>query len=347
MRNLAIWTTTAVVALLGAASAQDANAPAPAPAGGEVRSALNAYAAYQNDISELRTLTLRNDRDLEGVIDRLGRHNRAQLARGWVAYGAATAAQSPEFVQGVRDAAAYYGRDAVIWAITVDPTYARGLRGGQQATRTLLESANADSARIVEMAERYRELSYSLQRQRWANAVAPQQRQRLQRVRDLSVNGAPATAVPDAYAPRLTVSALSSAPHQDATAFGGRRFWDALSGQAEVTQVSAQPRQEWRINHTRGEAIDRMAAVAALQALDAETTHQTHISQLLNDPRSRDCLEMSQLQLFQCMSAARFRYENTFCLAAHGLRDVGQCIGDVALPGATTALAPATTGGQR
>ena len=219
MRNLAIWTTTAVVALLGAASAQDANAPAPAPTGGEVRSALNAYAAYQNDISELRTLTLRNDRDLEGVIDRLGRHNRAQLARGWVAYGAATAAQSPEFVQGVRDAAAYYGRDAVIWAITVDPTYARGLRGGQQATRTLLESANADSARIVEMAERYRELSYSLQRQRWANAVAPQQRQRLQRVRDLSVNGAPAT-VPDAYAPRLAVSALSSAPHQDATAFG-------------------------------------------------------------------------------------------------------------------------------
>lgn len=345
MRSL-VWTTTAVVALLGVASAQDANAPAPAAASnGEVRSALNAYAAYQNDVSEMRTLTLRNANDLEAVIDRLGRHNRAQLSRGWVAYGATTAGQSPAFAQGVRDAAAYYGRDAVIWAITVDPSYARGLRGGNEATRMLLESANADSARIIDMAERYRELSYSLQRQRWANAVAPQQRQRLQRVRDLSVAGAPDSAVPAAYAPRLDTA--SGSPAQDPTAFGGRRFWDALSGNAEVTQVAATPANyEWRVNHTRGEALDRMAAVAALRTLDAGTSHQSAISQLLNDPRSRDCMEISQLQLFQCMSAARFRYENTFCLAAHGLRDVGQCIGDVGLPGAT-ALAPASSGGGR
>lgn len=347
MRSLAIWTTTAVVALFGVANAQDANAPAPAAAGGEVRTALNAYAAYQNDVSELRTLRLNNANDLEAVIDRLGRHNRQALTRGWVAYGATTAAQSPAFVQGVRDAAAYYGRDAVIWAISVDPSYARGLRGGQEATRMLLDSANADSARIIEMADRYRELSYTLQRQRWANAVAPQQRQRLQRIRDLSVTGAPATAVPTAYAPRLDVAMLSGSPAQDPTSFGGRRFWDALSGNAEVTAVAATPvNYEWRVNHTRGEAVDRMAAVAALQALDATATHQSTIAQLLDDPRSRNCLEMSQLQLFQCMSAARFRYENTFCLAAHGLRDVGQCIGDVAQPGAT-ALAPGSSSGGR
>lgn len=346
MRSLAIWTTTAVVALLGVASAQDASAPAPEAAGGEVRTALNAYAAYQNDVSEMRTITLRNANDLENVIDRLGRHNRAALSRGWIAYGAATATQSPAFMQGVRDAAAYYGRDAVIWAVSVDPSYARGLRGGNEVTRVLLDSANADSARIVDMAERYRELSYSLQRQRWANTVAPQQRQRLQRVRDLSVGGAPASAVPAAYAPRLNVSAASGAASQDPTAFGGRRFWDSLSGNAEVTQVASAPaNREWRANNTRSEALDRMAAVAALQALDANTSHQSTIATLLNDPRSRDCMEMSQLQLFQCMSAARFRYENTFCLAAHGLRDVGECIGNVAQPGAT-ALAPTGGGGR-
>ncbi len=344
MRSL-VWTTTAVVALLGVASAQDAAAPT-VDTSGEVRSALNSYAAYQNDVSDLRTITLRNANDLETVIDRLGRHNRAALARGWVAYGATTAAQSLAFVQGVRDAAAYYGRDAVIWAISVDPSYARGLRGGNEATRMLLDSANADSARIVDMAERYRELSYSLQRQRWANTVAPQQRQRLQRVRDLAVNGAPANAVPEDYAPRLNAAMLSGSPLQDPTAFGGRRFWDALEGNAEVTQVATTPaNREWRVNHTRGEALDRMAAVAALQALDAGASHQSTVSNLLNDPRSRDCMEISQLQLFQCMSAARFRYENTFCLAAHGLRDVGQCIGDVAQPGAT-ALAPTGGGGR-
>jgi hypothetical protein len=348
MRSL-VWTTTAIVALLGAASAQDA-APAAAPAagGGEVRDAMNAYAAYQNDVSELRTLRVGNANELEAVIDRLGRHNRTALTRGWVAYGATTAAQSPAFVQGVRDAAAYYGRDAVIWAVTVDPSYARGLRGGQEATRMLLNSANADSARIVEVAERYRELSYSLQRQRWANAVAPQQGARLQRVRTLAQQGAPASAVPTAYAPRLDAAILSTSPSQDPTALGGRRFWDALSANgAEVTQVATTPANiEWRVNNTRGEALDRMAAVAALQALDAGATHQSAISTLLTDPRSRNCLEMSQLQLFQCMSAARFRYENTFCLAQHGLRDVGQCIGDVAQPGATAALAPTGTTGR-
>jgi hypothetical protein len=347
MRSLAVWTTTAVVALLSAASAQEAAAPTTdIAAGGEARAALNAYAAYQNDISELRSLRIANANELEAVIDRLSRHNRAEMTRGWIAYGASTAAQSPAFVQGVRDAAAYYGRDAVIWAVSVDPSYARGLRGGQEATRMMLDSANADSARIVDVAERYRELSYSLQRQRWANAVAPQQRERVARVRALAVQGAPASAVPEAYAPRLNVAMLSTSPTQDPTAFGGRRFWDALSGNAEVTQVAATPASyEWRVNNTRGEAIDRMAAVAALEALDAKDTHQSTISTLLADPRSRQCLEMSQLQLFQCMSAARFRYENTFCLSAHALRDVGQCIGDVAQPGAT-AMAPASGGGR-
>ncbi|HRP11048.1 MAG TPA: hypothetical protein PLK37_08450, partial [Terricaulis sp.] len=184
MRSL-VWTTTAAVALLGAASAQDAATTAPAAevSGGEVRSALNAYAAYHNDITEMRTSTPANANDLEAAIDRMGRHNSTALTRGWIAYGAVTAAQSPEFVQGVRDAAAYYGRDAVVWAISVDNTYARGLRGGAEVTRLLLNSAHADSSRILAVADRYNEMAYTLQRQRWANAVAPGRQERLQRVR--------------------------------------------------------------------------------------------------------------------------------------------------------------------
>jgi hypothetical protein len=49
------------------------------------------------------------------------------------------------------------------------------------------------------------------------------------------------------------------------------------------------------------------------------------------------------LQLYQCMSAARFRYENAFCLGQHGLRDIGTCIGAVAQPD-TTAMTPVSTG---
>ena len=110
-----------------------------------------------------------------------------------------------------------------------------------------------------------------------------------------------------------------------------------------MVEVSATPvTYQWRVNPTRGEALDRMASVAALQALDAnDAPHASAISQLIADPRSRDCLEMAQLQLYQCMSAARFRYENAFCLGQHGLRDVGLCINAVAQPD-TAGMTPIT-----
>jgi hypothetical protein len=359
MRSLAVWTTTAAVALLGgaAATAQSSNASSTAAAttttatnattagaatpAGDLHAALAAYASYQTDVSDLRDSAIGSAAALESALDRVGRHNRDSLTRGWVAYGAYTAEQSPAFVQGVRDAAAYYGRDAVIWAVTVDPSYARGLRGGQEATHMLLDSAVADSARITAVADRYRELAYSLQHQRWANAVAPQQAARVQRIRSLGAPDAPAAALPDDVTPHLNVAILTLQPGVDPTAFGGKRFWDTVHGGAhagDVVTVSSNP-VAYRVNPSRGQALDRMAAVAALQALDAIDTHQTEVSQLLDDPRSRDCLEMAQLQLYQCMSAAHFRYENAFCLGEHGLREIGTCIGAVATPD-TSAMTP-------
>jgi len=347
MRSLAVWTTTAVVALLGVANAQTPAATTEAGASNvDLRTAVTAYAAYQSDVSELRSSTMRDAASLESALDRVARHNRDALTRGWVAYGANTAAQSPAFVQGVRDAAAYYGRDAVIWAVSVDPSYARGLRGGQEATNMLLASANADSARIISVADRYQEMAYSLQNQRWANAVAPQQAARVQRVRTLGRDGAPADAVPSAVAPRLSVTPLSMHPSTDPSVYGGRGFWDAVRGGDQVVQVSStQTAAAWRVNASRGEALDRMAAVAALQALDAVDSNQSAVTRLIADPRSRDCIEMAQLQLYQCMSAARFRYENAFCLGQHGLRDIGTCIGAVAQP-ETTAMTPIPTTGH-
>ncbi len=343
MRSLAVWTTTAAVALFGVANAQ--TTPADDADGGDLQTAITAYAAYQNDVSELRASNVRTAQDLENALDTVARHNRDQLTRGWIAYGSNIAAQSPAFVQGVRQAADYYGRDAVIWAVTVDPSYARGLRGGQEATRLLLDSANADAARIVAVADRYQEFAYSLQRQRWANSVAPQQAARIQRIRALGREGAPATAVPSEVSPRLRVAPLTLSPANDPNAYGGRRFWDALRGDAGVVEVAATPiTYQFRVNVTRGEALDRMSAVAALQALDAVDTNQSAVSRLINDPRSRDCFEMAQLQLYQCMSAARFRYENAFCLGEHGLRDIGQCIGNVAQPDAAAAMTPITSG---
>jgi hypothetical protein len=358
MRSLAVWTTTAAVALLGVAAHAQTNSTAPAAAAAtqsvDLQSAIAGYARYQTDVTDLRAAQISSNDALETALDRVGRHNKNDMTRGFIAYGSQVAAQSPAFVQGVRDAAAFYGRDAVIWAVSVDPSYARGLRGGQEATRMLLDTVEADATRIVSVADRYQELAYSLQRQRWASAVAPGQAARLQRVRALAVAGAPGVALPDGVAPHLTAATLSITPGADPAALGGRQFWDSVHGGAhrDVVAVSAAAPTAWRVNVTRGMALDRMAAVGALQALDATTANQSAVSALLSDPRSRDCFEMAQLQLYQCMSAAHFRYENAFCLGQHGLRDVGICMSAVGQPDTTVmtpipTAAPATTSSSR
>jgi hypothetical protein len=357
MRSLAVWTTTAAVALLGVAAHAQTHSTASASAAvaaaapsGDLQTAIAGYARYQTDVTDLRSATISNNDALETALDRAGRHNRDEMTRGFIAYGSQVAAQSPAFVQGVRDAAAFYGRDAVIWAVSVDPSYARGLRGGQEVTHMLLDTVEADAARVVSVADRYQEMAYSLQRQRWASAVAPGQAARLQRIRALAAPGS-AAALPDGVAPHLTAATLSITPGADPAALGGRQFWDSVHGHArtDVVAVSASAPTAWRVNVTRGMALDRMAAVGALQALDATSANQSAVSALLSDPRSRDCFEMAQLQLYQCMSAAHFRYENAFCLGQHGLRDVGICMSAVGQPDTTAmtpipAAAPATTG---
>ena len=88
------------------------------------------------------------------------------------------------------------------------------------------------------VADRYQELAYSLQRQRWANTVAPQQAARVQRVRTLGREGAPADAVPATMSPHLMVATLSVQPVTDPTAYGGRRFWEASKNQPAPTRFT-------------------------------------------------------------------------------------------------------------
>lgn len=341
MRRLAVLTTTAAVAMFGVAHADTTNGTiSGSPQTATMQNAISAYAAYHADVTDLRKSQISANPDLESALDRVARHNRDDMTRGWVAYGGNIAAQSPTFVQGVRDAASFYGKDAVIWAVSVDPSYARSLRGGNDATRLVLAAAAADAARITNVADRYQEMAYSLQRQRWANAVAPGQPARLSRVRGLGQPGSAMITVADSVSPRLSIAPLTLSQQSDPTAYGGRRFWDTVTGAPVVTEVAAQVSYQWKLNGPRGPAVDRMAAIGALEALDAVDTHQTAVTQLMNDPRSRDCFEMAQLQLYQCMSAAHYRYENAFCLGAHGLRDVGLCIGAVAQPDTTAALTP-------
>lgn len=310
--------------------------PAPvlpaAPPAEPLSAAIPSYAAFQNDITDLQNQPVANADDLETVLTRAAGQNRNAVMRGWLAYGAMTAAQSPDFVKGVRDTAAHYGQTRFVRGLTLDPGYAQTLRGGPDAARLALAASRADGERVYAVGERYKEMAYGLQKQRWAGQVAPQQAARVQRLRSLA-DGAASRAVAPELAPRLTPAAGAFSPGTDSGAFGGRSFWDGLrlTPPATVQQIAA-PAYTLRTNADRVGAVNRMTTLAALYVLGATQDPAAQADRLLSEEtNSANCFELAQRQFYQCLSAARFRYENAFCLGEHALKDMGACIRDASV----------------
>jgi hypothetical protein len=73
--------------------------------------------------------------------------------------------------------------------------------------------------------------------------------------------------------------------------------------------------------------VSRALAVAALAALgEAGEEHDAQLDALLNETSGGFCLNMSKLNLYQCLAVARPWYEDAFCLGQHVLIDTSQCI---------------------
>src|SRR5262245_45194169 len=110
---------------------------ASAPARAETpHEALEAYALYQNDVSTLLDQNVDSARGFQGALARLSRHDPARVTRGWIGYGALTAAQSPAFAAGVERDVRAAGRGQVLRQLRGDVGYARREpAGSNQAIR--------------------------------------------------------------------------------------------------------------------------------------------------------------------------------------------------------------------
>jgi len=68
-------------------------------------------------------------------------------------------------------------------------------------------------------------------------------------------------------------------------------------------------------------------AVAALSALGyADDASLAQVMPILAEPNSATCLNMSKLNLYQCLAVAKPHYEDVFCLGQHILIDTGRCL---------------------
>jgi len=280
-----------------------------------VHDALDAYALYQNDVSVLLDLEIDSAQAVNGAVARVSRHNPARVSRGWIAYGALVAAQSPAFASGVEQRIEASSRAQVLRDMRADVTYARRQAdGAPNAIRLILSAAGADGARAAYAGDRYDSIARG-ETARWINSS-----ERLGALTRASANLTPA------MRERLHINALAVNPASDADAFGGRRFWDSLSNR-EGRPARGRNGREHR-SYT--DVTDRMLTLGALIVMDATDSERSRVSALLNEPLTQQCLSMQQLQLRQCLSVSVDTSERTYCLASHGLTGPGGCFSAMA-----------------
>lgn len=273
-----------------------------------VHEALEAYALYQNDVSALLDLDVYSAQAVNGALARVSRHDPARVSRGWIAYGALTAAQSPAFAAGLQARVRASSRAQVLRELRNDMTYARREPlGAPGAIQLILNAASADSARAAVAGARYDQIARS-SRAAWINSA------------DRRASFSPASArLTPAMRDRLYIGALEARPMSDAEAFGGRGFWDSLAGR----QAQAPRTRGRREQRGYDDVTNRMLTLAALVVLNADDGDRA--AALLDEPLTRQCMSMQRLQLRQCLSVSIDASERTYCLGHHGLTGPGGC----------------------
>lgn len=287
-----------------------------------VQDAAGAYALLQQDVTDLLDADIASAEALNLALERAARHDPARVSRGWIAYGALTAAQSPAFVAGVRARVRAAGRAAVLRQLRRDLTYARRRPpGSAEAVQLVLSSSAADGARMVAGGHRYEGIGQMLDRGRWPTPGSNDREARHNRLR---ASAGEARALAPDIAAWLNVGPLAATPLSDANVLGGRRFWDAVAGRSSPTP----PAFAWAA--TQQATVDRMLTLAALIVVDATQSEAARVNATLDDAPSRECFAMQQLQFRQCASVAHDPNEDAYCLARHGLAGPGQCIASLA-----------------
>lgn len=221
-----------------------------------------------------------------------------QLLRGAMAYGAVAALQDPRFVAAVRTYAVDpQARQAMTLQIMRNPNYVTGLDGADSAAGLVAAALGDEGQRIYAAGKAVKQAAYDVQKSKWSKADVANRTGRLAEAKALS-------AIPlvgdTAEIGRLSQAAVGAAPL-------------GLTGRTVAAPYPP--------------VVVRSMAVAALAVLgQAGDANVEQVTGLLADPMSASCLNMSKLNLYQCLAVSKPHYEDVFCLGQHILMDTGQCL---------------------
>lgn len=221
-----------------------------------------------------------------------------QLLRGAIAYGAVVALQDPGFVAGVRTYAADpTQRRTIAYEIMKDPAYVIGINGSAGAAGLVKAALADDGARLLAQGKAVRQAAYDVQRAPWSKKDVADRAARLSLAKQLS-------------ATPLMGDTAETARLQQAVLTAGSL---GITGQAASPPYTP--------------IVVRSMAVAALAALGyADDASLEQVMPILADPNAATCLNMSKLNLYQCLAVSKPHYEDVFCLGVHSLMDTGRCV---------------------
>ena len=247
-------------------------------------------------------------------------YEAGQLQRGAVAYGAVVALQDPTFVAAVRE----FGRDPtqraqLVQRLLTEPGYAVSFNGSATAAGLVTSAIGGQASTLLAAGRRVKQQAYDIQHERWSSEPIPGRPERLALAQ--TVGRQTLVATPTDSEP-LRMAAYGQAP-------------------MGVTGTTASPPYT--------PAVARSLAIAAIAAMgEADGANAAAVDNLLADPSSLTCLNLSKLMLYQCLSVARPHYEDVFCLGQHILIDTANCLtrsvgGAIEAPAVVTSIPTSAT----
>lgn len=299
---MAAVATTAILAGCAEPKAPPAPPPPPPPPAVSLSSKLidqaSAYRAYVDRATQISP----NFADGAAVAQSLRSgesYEPQQLLRGAIAYGAVLALQDPTYRAGVRTYAADpEQRRTVAYAIMKDPAYVLGISGAGGAAGLVNTALGQDGKKLYAEGQAVKQAAYDVQHFAWSKSEVAGRDSRLALAKQLS-------------ATPINGDADFSAKLQQAVA-GGQPLASAMADPASPPYTPL---------------VVRSLAVGALAALGyADDASLEQVMPLTAEPNSAQCLNMSKLNLYQCLAVAKPHYEDVFCLGQHVLMDTGACL---------------------
>lgn len=221
-----------------------------------------------------------------------------QLQQGIIAYAAMIALKDPAFVNQLR----IYATDprqanAIASRVYSDPNYVAAIPGAESAAGLVIGALNAQAARLDATGKAVKQSAYDVQHQSWSKDSVLNREARLAEAKMLSTQPMPVS-------------------------LDDKNRIIALPVGVEATPAS--------YNAAPGPyspSVARGLTIAALAVLGrAGEENMSQIGYLLDNPRDTSCLNMSKLNLYQCLSVSKPHYEDIFCMGQHILLDTSQCV---------------------